>query len=207
MTKQEAGKLILEIQTIYPEFLKDAGAEQIMRTTTAWAMTFGEMDFHTAEEGFWSFARHDAKGFPPKPGQIIAETIKRHPEEDLPGDLEAWSMVRRAIRNGTYGAEEEFAKLPPAVQEAVATPTQIRSWAGTPTEQVDTVCMSQFLRVYRGVRQRMNDERALPKSARIYTQLVTERVQTPQIEEKHEEPEGIPLPEKYRKLLEEKGLA
>ena len=72
-------------------------------------------------------------------------------------DLEAWALVRKALSNGTYGAEQEFAKLPPLVQKAVGSPANIREMAQADMESVATVFQSQFLRAYRSETQRAAD--------------------------------------------------
>lgn len=62
---------------------------------------------------------------------------------------EAWAMVRDGIRNGTYGAAEEFAKFPPEIQRAVGDPMALSEWAMLSSDEVETVIHSQFLRSYR----------------------------------------------------------
>lgn len=53
-------------------------------------------------------------------------------------ELEAWSLVEKAIRNSIYNSQEEFSKLPPLVQKAVGSPNVLRLWAadGSYSEQV-----------------------------------------------------------------------
>lgn len=73
----------------------------------------------------------------------------------------AWEMVRDGIRNGIYGAQDEFDKFPPEVQAAVVTPWALSEWAMLPSNEVDTVIQSQFKRSYRSTTERREKERVL----------------------------------------------
>lgn len=77
------------------------------------------------------------------------------------GEQEAWEMVADAIRNGIYGATEEFEKLPADVQKAVASPAALTEWAMLPSDKVHTVIQSQFKNAYRGVMERKKSDALL----------------------------------------------
>ena len=57
----------------------------------------------------------DTSGFAPSVGQILAK-LKVITEPEGISELEAWAMVSKALRNGLYGSESEFDKLPKNVQ-------------------------------------------------------------------------------------------
>ena len=78
--------------------------------------------------------------------------------------MSAWALVSRALRNGTYGAEEEFNKLPDDVKRAVGSPEQLHNWATTDEKTVETVIQSNFMRTYRTVIERKNQTAMLPES-------------------------------------------
>lgn len=65
------------------------------------------------------------------------------------GEGEAWDMVREGIRNGTYGATEEFEKFPDAVKRAVGSPSSLSDWAMMNSEDIETVIHGLFTRAYR----------------------------------------------------------
>ena len=62
--------------------------------------------------------------------------------------MEAWSLVRRAIQNSLYHADEEYSKLPPIVQKAVGSPDNLRGWAAMDAATVSSVTASNFIRTY-----------------------------------------------------------
>ena len=77
------------------------------------------------------------------------------------GEQDAWEMVADAIRNGIYGATEEFEKLPEDVRKAVASPAALTEWAMLPSDKVHTVIQSQFKTAYRGVVERKKSDAML----------------------------------------------
>lgn len=99
---------------------------------------------------------------PPKIATIRQMAVEvTAPPEDTLGELEAWALVQKAIRNGTYGAEREFEELPPIVQKAVGDPSNIREWAQA-EDDAKTVIQSQFQRAYRTAMQRSKEEAQMP---------------------------------------------
>lgn len=54
-------------------------------------------------------------------------------------ELEAWSLVEKAIRNSIYNSQEEFSKLPPLVQKAVGSPNVLDALLGIGSWIVDNV--------------------------------------------------------------------
>ena len=77
------------------------------------------------------------------------------------GEAEAWAMVRDGIRNGTYGATEEFAKFPDAIKRAVGNPMSLSEWAMMSSDDVETVIQSQFLRASRAALAEEKTERTI----------------------------------------------
>ena len=80
-------------------------------------------------------------------------------------ELEAWALVTKAIRNGLYGADEEFAKLPPLVQQAVGQPRCLTEWAMLGAED-KAVTQSNFMRSYRAVVYRAKELSKMPPEVR-----------------------------------------
>ena len=76
--------------------------------------------------------------------------------------MEAWALVSNALRNGTYGAVEEFEKLPEIVQKAVGSPENLRNWAQTDVGSVENVIQSNFIKTYRAELNRKSSISILP---------------------------------------------
>ena len=108
-----------------------------------------------------AFISGDGKGFPPAIGQI-KERIRQITQPEEMTEQEAWALVSKALRNSAYGSEEEFAKLPAELQCVVHDPGQLRQWAMSPAEDVETVIASNFMRSFRAKQKVNKDYMALP---------------------------------------------
>lgn len=76
-------------------------------------------------------------------------------------EQQAWDMVRDGIRNGTYGAVEEFDKFPDVIKKAVGSPMSLTEWAALESSQVETIVQSLFKRAYRSALEQQNNARVL----------------------------------------------
>lgn len=124
-------------------------------------------------------------------------------------ELKAWDMVRKAMRNSNYHAEEEFEKLPDTVQAAVGNPANLREWASMPTETVESVEQSHFLRAYRVAVDRKREVAKLaPEIKKLYeleqnTQPEKIGYTTVTSVEQITEKEGIPMPDYVKQRMRE----
>ena len=76
-------------------------------------------------------------------------------------------MVRRALRNSSYHAEEEFDRLPPEIQQAIGGASALRDMSRIDSDEVATVCQSHFLRAYSAIMARREEEAKLPERVRL----------------------------------------
>lgn len=90
------------------------------------------------------------QGYPGERGVI---SVARKGESILAwnelNELEAWSFVRKALRNSGYHANEEFEKLPPIVRKAVGSPDNLYCWSQMDITSVENIVQVNFLQVYR----------------------------------------------------------
>ena len=164
MTQVEAAKLIRVMMASYPSHFEKLSQDDVKGMVDVWQMLFSDIPYEQASEGLKVYLRTEKTGFPPSPGQVIDCIQKAEPQKM--NEIEAWGLVRVAIRNGIYGAEEEFAKLPPDCQKAVGRPGQLTEWAMLPTAEVDTIAAAQFKRVYTSEIKRKQEEAKMPQEVR-----------------------------------------
>ncbi|MFR4578409.1 MAG: hypothetical protein ACLT76_00945 [Clostridium fessum] len=81
--------------------------------------------------------------------------------------MEAWILVRKALRNSTYNAETEYEKLPEAVRRAIGGSSNLREMAALDIDRVDTVEQSHFIRTYEATVKRIKDEAKIPKGGAL----------------------------------------
>ena len=157
MTRENVQDLLAMIQGTYPNYKPmDKTA-----TVNAWLMALEECDKNQVAVAFKMYMKSNSSGFAPSPGQLI-ENIQTLTRPQELNEMEAWSLVSRALKNGYYGAEEEFAKLPPIVQKAVGQPSQLRAWAQTDIESIENVIQSNFIKTYRAELARAQQISKLP---------------------------------------------
>ena len=155
------------------------GAEDLKGLSMAWALVLGEYDFAIASRAVQLYLANDTTGFPPSPGQIVDAIHKiTNPRIAEMTATEAWALVRKAIRNGYYGAEEEFEKLPTACQRAIGSPSNLRELAQLDIDQVETVEQSHFIKAYNTQVVRERETAKMPSDIRaLVEKAVSEKRQ------------------------------
>lgn len=159
MTRDETKKIIRIIADSYPNYKPS----DISETIDVWSMMLEEYPYNQIAMALKSYILTDTSGFAPSIGQLVNKLNCSEPQLN---EMEAWSLVSKAIRNGYYGAEEEFAKLPEVVQKAVGNPANLRAWSHTDEQSIENVVQSNFLRTYRVVVKRESEQCKLPYSLR-----------------------------------------
>ena len=149
MTREETVDLIRSIVNLYPNWKP----ENLTETVNAWHWALEEYPAQSVKAALQMYVKTNNTGFAPSVSQII-NGIYKPMEKDTLSEGEAWSLVKRAIQDGNYHAEERYNELPPLVQKAVGSPNMIHQWAGTDSDEVNTVIMSNFQRSYRIIVQR-----------------------------------------------------
>lgn len=159
MTREEFNVIAKAMNAFYPgmKILSDVD------TMNAWYAMIGNMDYQTASEALK--AHVNTSPYEPKVVDF-RKYANRQKTEGL-NEEEAWALVTKAIRNGAYGSEEEFAKLPDIVQKAVGSPVNLEAWSQLPSDEVHTVVSSNFMRQYRTETEKASKETMVNDALRI----------------------------------------
>lgn len=160
MTREETKKIIRIMCDCYPNYKP----MDLSETVDVWTMMLSEHTYHQISMALKTYVLTDTSGFAPTIGQLVekAHDISR---PNKMSEMEAWAIVSKAIRNGTYHSVDEFAKLPPEIKRAVGTPEQLFVWA-TDAEYNEQVASSNFMRSYRQVVAQKRDFEKLPSDIR-----------------------------------------
>ena len=179
MTDYEIGRLVYATRGTYPKYYANMSVEDLKGLSMAWALVLGEYDFAIASRAVQLYLTNDTTGFPPSPGQIVDAIHKiTNPRIAEMTATEAWALVRKAIRNGYYGAEEEFAKLPTACQRAIGSPSNLRELAQLDIDQVETVEQSHSIKAYNAQVIRERETAKMPSDIRaLVEKAVSEKRQ------------------------------
>jgi hypothetical protein len=146
MTREDTKKLLMAIEAAYPNFKP----ENASLTVDTWLWALEEYPAEAVKGALQIYLKTNNTGFAPSVSQLIG-CIHAPKENEQLSEGEAWALVKKAIQNGNYGSEEEFAKLPPIVQRAVGGSQMIRQWAMCETNEVNNVIASNFMRTYRAI--------------------------------------------------------
>lgn len=151
------------VETAYPNIKRTE--DQRLEAAKLWASLFEDDDPQDVMQAVRAYIVGDTTGFPPSIGQIKSRISAMH-KPQLMSEVEAWGLVSRACRNGYYGAEEEFAKLPPTIQRVIGSPRQLHDWALLDEDVLESVIGSNFQRAYRVMEMREAEQAALPANDR-----------------------------------------
>ena len=212
MTEKEVRQLLAMTQAVYPNYNPPSREAAV----NAWLMCLSEYDNNVVMAAFKAYMTTNTSGFAPAPGQLI-EILQTLTQPSELNELEAWSIVRKALKNCGYNSEQEFAKLPTVVQKAVGTPQQLKIWA-CDSEFNENVVSSNFIKTYRTEVKRATELNKMPNDVRkliemvntnsISAQIASENKKTISLslEDKKTEKTGkmevrnsVPMPEKYKK--------
>lgn len=212
MTEKEVKQLLAMTQAVYPNYNPSSKVAAV----NAWLLCFSEYDNDLVMTAFKTYMTTNTSGFAPAPGQLI-EILQTLTQPSELNELEAWSMVRKALRNCSYNSEQEFVRLPTVVQKAVGTPQQLRIWA-CDSDFNENVVSSNFIKTYRAEVKRATELNKMPSEIQKLIEMVNTNSTSAQItsenkraissplEDKKVEKTGkmevrssVPMPEKYKK--------
>lgn len=161
MTVKETSKIMEVIRLTYQKtaVMTKADAEKAL---ALWSALFADTPYEEVNYAVKTYILTDTSGFPPTIGQLN-KIITDAKTASLPNADESWTLVRKAISNGIYGSEEEFAKLPNLCKRIVGDATQLYDWAMLDTKGLNVV-RSTFLNRYREVRKEVEQLISLPTS-------------------------------------------
>lgn len=158
MTRDEIKEMLMVIQAAYPNYKPQ---DKTVAVNT-WYMMLKDYEKEVVEAALKIYIASDTSGFAPAIGQLIDKinTVTAPPELN---SMTAWGLVSKALRNGCYGAEQEFEKLPMTVKRAVGSPDNLRHWAQSDSKSIETVIQSNFIRSYEAEVRRKNEAAKTPK--------------------------------------------
>ena len=216
MTREEIQDFLAMIQATYPNFNPPSKTAAV----NTWKLALEDYEEGQVHMAFKLYMQTNTSGFAPVPGQIIDKIHTMTQLQEL-NEMEAWSLVYKAICNSTYNSVSEFEKLPPLVQKAVGLPDSLREWAMTENLNLEVV-MSNFQRAYKAELKRHEELQKMPQNVRQLIEKANVGSYSAQIEDKRQQAiesanerkqgeikalemkhEGIPMPEKYKERLED----
>ena len=156
LKREETVKIIRIMCDCYPNYKPN----NLTETVDVWNMMLSDYTYEQVSVALKAYILADTNGFAPSIGQLVDRVNTFSQPQEL-NELEAWSLVYKAIRNSGYNSEYEFSLLPDMVRKAVGTPNQLRTWAMDENFN-EQVVSSHFIRCYRSEVARDRDFRKMP---------------------------------------------
>lgn len=220
MTREETVKIIRIMVDSYPNYKPN----DISETVDVWQMMLEEYSYQQVSVALKAYILSDDSGFAPSIGKLVSKIHAMTQPQEL-NEMEAWSLVKKAICNSGYESVEEFAKLPPLVQKAVGLPSQLRAW-GLDENYNEQVAMSNFQRAYKAELKRHEELQKMPHNVRNLIEKANSGSYSAQIADKRQQAiesasdrkqaeirvlemkhEGVPMPERYKERFEVDKMA
>lgn len=175
MTRSETAQIITIMQLNYPDTFRGMSDQAISGMVDLWQRMFTEEPAALVQNAVEAHICASTDRYMPNIG-IIKEEIRKLTQPQGMSENEAWSLVMAALRNSAYGYREEYAKLPPAVRRAVGNENTLREWAMLPTEELNTVVASNFMRSFRAIQKREEEWAKLPQAYRDEMQRLSGQI-------------------------------
>ncbi len=199
MTEKEVRQLLAMMQAVYPNYNPPSREAAV----NAWFMCLSEYDNNVVMAAFKAYMTTNTSGFAPAPGQLI-EILQALTQPSELNELEAWSIVRKALRNCGYNSEQEFAKLPTVVQKTVGTPQQLKIWA-CDSEFNENVVSSNFIKTYRTEVKRATELNKMPENVRKLIEMVNTNSASAQIASENKRTISLSLEDKKKRENRQNG--
>ena len=215
MTRDETVNIIRIMVDSYPNYKPN----NLSETVDVWHTMLSDYDYNLVSMALKSYILSDTSGFAPAVGQIVAKIHFITQPQEL-NEMEAWSLVSKAIRNSIYNSADEYAKLPSIAQKAVGLPSQLMQWAIDDSYN-ESVVSSNFMRCYRIELAREKELSMLPEDARQIAQNGSGCTYAAKIGEERErviklsldikqgdikaleaKNDSVPMPDKYKDIYE-----
>ena len=159
MDIEESRRIMAAIRTAYPTYYHDMSESELIQAVKLWAEMFEDDPARDVAAAVKAYMATDTRGFPPSIGQIKAKMQTIGTPDHLP-ETAAWALVRKAIADSIYHANEQFDTLPETVRACV-TPDLLREWAMDESSS-EQVIASNFMRSYRQAVEYQKEFDALP---------------------------------------------
>lgn len=144
MLFDEWGKIVKTMNVLYED--KGKVMFDTPEKVKVWYSCLQDLDYRILCEAVKRFAL--LSRWKPSIAELREEYFKITQKDKAISEQECWDMVRFAVRDSTYNAEEHFAEFPEIVKKIVVSPSRLREWATMQSETVSSVVRAEFRRAY-----------------------------------------------------------
>ena len=175
MNRSETAQIIAIMQLNYSDTFKSMSDQTLLGMVDLWQRMFAEEPAALVQAAVEAHIRTSTDRFMPNIG-VIKEEIRKLTVPEQMSEAEAWTRIKKALSNGLYGAEEEYAKLPPVLQRLVGSPSRLREWAQMDADTVESVIGSNIQRSYRAISAQEAEWAKLPAGYREHMRQLSGQI-------------------------------
>lgn len=165
MNYEETRKVLTILKANYPATFKSFTRDEAQAYLDLWAEMFKEENAIEVLGAIKAIIKTETREFAPNIGQVRNKMYElSHP--NTMSEQEAWNTVLKAINRSGYYSVEEFNKLPEELQKLVGNAQQLFLWSQTPSDELNTVVASNFMRSYKTRIKAIKEYEMLPSDVK-----------------------------------------
>lgn len=180
MTKKEMAEIISMMQLNYPDSFRDKSDKAVNGVINLWFMQFRDDEYMDVLTAVMAHIATDTNRYMPPVGVIKDKLVEIRTGEQMT-EVEAWNIVRNAIRSYSWDAQEQFEKLPPVLQRLVGSANQLVEWGQMPAKEIATVVASNFQRSYKVRAASEREFLALPSAVKQTMEQIAAGMKMPEL--------------------------
>ncbi len=180
MDLKETIKIMSVIRAAYPRFYMGQGQEELNAAARVWQVMLADYDYQTVSIAVKALIA--TCKYPPVIAELTEQIYLLNNPDELTA-IEAWGLVKKALKNSTYNAEAEFLKLPEEVRVVVGSSEQLRCWALDEEGATDTVTASNFQKSYKAKLENIKRYAMIPKDTKALIENAAGILMTSEVKE------------------------
>ena len=142
MNREETKQMLKILSVAYPRTYAGYSEQQKTETVDLYFALFGKCETEIVVSALCNYVKSNQ--YPPTPAGIQAQIDLILSTDD--SAIELWNTLAKAVRNGYYGYEEEYNKLPEVCQKWLHCPEQLKELAVVDFSTLNSVIRGQFLK-------------------------------------------------------------
>lgn len=167
MDRSETLKIMAVLKAGYPQYYGKQSADDVRAAVQLWQTIFAGDSYEAMNAAVLAYISSDGSGYPPNPGKIKEMLRKVTGSADMT-PMEAWGLVRKALRNSGYEAGKEYAKLPKEIQAVLGSPSRLRDWCMIDEVTLENFTAPRFMASYKEIVEQYREREMLPESVRLF---------------------------------------
>lgn len=181
MTEEQVFDTLAIIKAAYPDLYAWSCDADKLAGVKLWADMFSSDSADDVIQAVRSYIATEPK--PPRIADIKNKLamLRAGPGGEMT-EQEAWTLVNKALRNGIYGYEKEFAALPEVIQRCIGSSIMLHEWAQMDIETTNSVVSSNFMRSYRARAEHVREMEKLPPDVKALFGAVGEAMKLPEMQ-------------------------